>query len=150
MVNLTETGFKKIRAPPNLKELIADFWDKNRDHQARHPVEENWGAGNSYVNHWEVPTTLVSVDDTGLRGSGTTLKRHIWAAASATLEEWTQQELQPCSLYGIRVYHEGAIMMPHVDRLPLVASAMIGVAEDVDEDWPLVSLCSFLSFFLSC
>jgi hypothetical protein len=43
---------------------------------------------------------------------------------------------------GIRVYHEGAFMLPHVDRLPLVASAMIGVAQDVDEDWPLVR-CGF-------
>ena len=135
MINLTETGFKKIRAPEHLRDLIEDFWNKNKD--KKDLQQEAWGAGNSYVNHWNQPTTLVSVDDTGLRGSGQNLKRHIWSAASATLEEWTQQELQPCSLYGIRVYHEGAIMLPHVDRLPLVASAMIGVAQDVDEDWPL-------------
>jgi hypothetical protein len=39
-------------------------------------------------------------------------------------------------MYGIRVYGQGAVMMPHVDRLPLVASAMICVANDVDEPWP--------------
>jgi prolyl 4-hydroxylase len=88
------------------------------------------------VNHWESPTFLISVDDKGLRGSGPELKEHIWAAASATLEEWTSQELQPVSMYGIRVYGEGAVMMPHVDRLPLVASAMICVAQDVDVPWP--------------
>ena len=131
MVNLTAMGFQKIRAPPNLKELIDDFWEKNHD-KAK---EENWGAGNSYVNHWVKPTLLVSVDDRGLRGSGDQLKEHMWAAATATIEEWTQQEVQPCSLYGIRVYQEGAIMMPHVDRLPLVASAIISVAQDVDEPW---------------
>jgi prolyl 4-hydroxylase len=138
MVNLTTTGFQKIRAPPHLKDLIDAFWEQNHQAKDRQPVEEDWHAGNSYVNHWDSPTTLVSVDDHGLRGAGAKLKEHIWAAASATLEEWTQQELQPCSLYGIRVYHEGAVMLPHVDRLPLVASAIIGVAEDVDEDWPLV------------
>jgi hypothetical protein len=68
--------------------------------------------------------------------SGAELKEQIWAAASATLEEWTRQELQPVSMYGIRVYGQGAVMMPHVDRLPLVASAMICVANDVDEPWP--------------
>lgn len=28
-------------------------------------------------------------------------------------------------------------MSPHVDRLPLVSSAIINVAQDVDEPWPL-------------
>eukprot|EP00980_Cylindrotheca_fusiformis_P004165 scaffold909_cov135-Cylindrotheca_fusiformis.AAC.22 len=132
MVNLTETGFTKIQAPPKLKELIDEFWANNKDKAKT----EAWHSGNSYVNHWNSPTTLVSVDDKGLRGSGARLKENIWAAASALLEEWTQVELQPCSLYGIRVYHEGAIMLPHVDRLPLVASAVINVAQDVEEDWP--------------
>jgi prolyl 4-hydroxylase len=95
MFNLTATGFKKIRAPPNLKKLVDEFWEKNKDKDK----PENWPSGNSFVNHWDAPTTLVSVDDTGLRGSGANLKEHIWAAASATLEEWTQEELQPVSLY---------------------------------------------------
>ena len=30
-----------------------------------------------------------------------------------------------------------AILAPHVDRLPLVASAIINVDQDVDEPWPL-------------
>lgn len=38
-----------------------------------------------------------------------------------------------------RVYREGAILNPHVDRNPLVSSAIINVAQDPDmtEDWPL-------------
>ena len=39
-------------------------------------------------------------------------------------------------MYGIRVYGPGAVMLPHVDRLPLVASAMICVHTDTDEPWP--------------
>jgi prolyl 4-hydroxylase len=134
MVNLTLVGFQKIRAPPPLKALIDDFWQTNK----KLDKKENWGVGNAYINHWDSPTTLVSVDDIGLRGSGVSLKRNIWEATSAIMEEWTQQELQPCSLYGIRVYHNNSMMMPHVDRLPLVASAMINVAQDVDEDWVTV------------
>jgi len=132
MQNYTETGFKLIRAPDHVVELVSEFWEKNRD-KAK---PETWPEGNSYINFWDTPTKLVSVDDKGLRGSGPELKKNLWAAASATLEEWTSEELEPCSLYGIRVYGEGAIMLPHVDRLPLVASAMINVAQDVDEDWP--------------
>merc|ERR1711983_758200 len=53
------------------------------------------------------------------------------------MEEWTGEELTQCSLYGIRVYPEGAILATHVDRLPLVSSAIINVAQDVDEPWPI-------------
>jgi hypothetical protein len=32
---------------------------------------------------------------------------------------------------------DGAILAPHVDRNPLVSSAIINVDQDVDEPWPL-------------
>jgi len=41
------------------------------------------------------------------------------------------------SLYGIRTYKRGSILAPHVDRLPLVISVIINVAQEVVEDWPL-------------
>ena len=81
---------------------------------------------------------MVSVDDTGLRGSGYHLKRRIWDAAHQTISSWTGgQDITPVSMYGIRVYTNGSLLVPHVDRLPLVASAMINVAQDVDEPWLL-------------
>lgn len=49
--------------------------------------------------------------------------------------EWTGQQLAECSLYGIRIYKEGAVLATHVDRLPLVSSAIINVDQDVDEPW---------------
>lgn len=42
-----------------------------------------------------------------------------------------------CSLYGIRIYTENSVLATHVDRLPLVSSAIINVAQDVDEPWPI-------------
>jgi prolyl 4-hydroxylase len=78
---------------------------------------------------------MVSVEDKGLRGGGGSLKQKIWDAARDVIQEWTGVELTPCSLYGIRVYHEGSILATHVDRLPLVSSAIICVAQDLDEPW---------------
>jgi len=78
---------------------------------------------------------MVSVENTGLRGGGAGLKAAIWNAARETIQEWTGEELTECSLYGIRVYTEGSVLSPHVDRLPLVSSAIINVAQDVDEPW---------------
>jgi prolyl 4-hydroxylase len=93
--------------------------------------------GNTYTNNWVAPTYMVSVEDSSLRGGGRGLKQHIWDAARDTIQEWTGEELTECSLYGIRIYTEGSVLAPHVDRLPLVSSAIINVAQDVDEPWPL-------------
>ena len=35
------------------------------------------------------------------------------------------------------MYTHGSILAPHVDRDPLISSAIINVGQDVDEDWPL-------------
>lgn len=126
-------GFKKIRAPEELFALIEEFWRKNKDN--RKP--EQWGAGNTYTNNWASPTYMVSVEDTGLRGGGVKLKQAIWGEAEDTISMWTEQQLTQCSLYGIRVYTQGAVLATHVDRLPLVSSAIINVAQDLDEPWPL-------------
>ena len=40
-------------------------------------------------------------------------------------------------MYGIRVYTSDSILATHVDRDPLITSAIINVAQDVDEDWPV-------------
>ena len=133
MVNYTYTGFKKIRAPKEVMDLLTGHWERNKDSR----VQEVWPAGNIYVNHWESPTYMVSVEDTSLRGGGFNLKSKIWEAAKTTIEEWTGMEQKPTSMYGIRVYTEGAILNPHVDRLPLVSSCIVNVAQDVDEDWIL-------------
>ncbi|KAI2501698.1 hypothetical protein MHU86_12766 [Fragilaria crotonensis] len=133
MVNYTSTGFMKIRAPSRVRELLNGHWEKNKDKQK----QELWGPGNTYANHWSSPTYMVSVEDSNLRGGGMGLKNAIWDAAKSTIEQWTGMELKPISQYGIRVYTDGAILNPHVDRLPLVSSCIVNVAQDVDEPWPL-------------
>lgn len=80
---------------------------------------------------------MTSVEDSKLRGAGLQLKNKIWEAAKSVIEEWTGMEQKPISMYGIRTYTEGAILSPHVDRLPLVSSCIVNVDQDVDEPWPL-------------
>lgn len=133
MQNYTEVGFKKIRAPEKMFKLLKEFWEQNKDKE----VNENWPKGNTYTNHWKSPTTMVSVENSGLRGGGALLKQMLWDAARGTIQEWTGEELTQCSLYGIRVYREGAMLATHVDRMPLISSAIINVAQDVDEPWPI-------------
>jgi len=135
MQNYTEYGFKKIKTPPAIWKLISEFWEANKSKD--NWSAENWSKGNTYTNHWVSPTYIVDVGSSRLRGGGGKLKNKIWDAAKTTLQEWTGEELMQCSLYGIRVYTEGAMLAPHVDRLPLVSSAIVNVAQDTDEPWPI-------------
>ena len=72
-----------------------------------------------------------------LRGGGEDLKTKIWESARDIVQWWIGESLATSSVYGIRVYQKGAVLIPHVDRLPLVSSAIINVAQDVEEPWPL-------------
>lgn len=45
MVNYTDVGYKKIKAPEAVFKLIKEFWDRNHDKQKK----EQWGAGNTYT-----------------------------------------------------------------------------------------------------
>jgi prolyl 4-hydroxylase len=116
-----------------LWDLLSEYWQKNKDDA----VKEEWGIGNIYTNNWVAPTYMVSVENSKLRGGGGVMKDAVWEAARPTIEEWTGMKLRPSSLYGVRVYTEGAILAPHVDRLPLVSSCIINVDQDVDEPWLL-------------
>ena len=104
-INYTEIGFKKIRAPQNLWEPLIAFYERNKLEEHA----ESWPKGNTYVNNWDLPTTMISFEDKNLR-EGWSVKKQIWDAAKPVLEEWTGKKLTETSLYGIRVYKDGAIL----------------------------------------
>lgn len=131
MRNYTEMGFKKIKAPPEMFALIKDFWEKNR-----HKNETEWHSINTYHNMWASPPTIVNIQ-LPQHGGGGSMTQKVWDSARDTLEEWTGMRLSPCSIWGVRVYHNNSILTTHVDRNPLVTSAIINVDQDIDEPWPL-------------
>jgi hypothetical protein len=45
MVNLTSTGYHKVRAPDALMKLLTNFWESNKDYM----VEEEWSRGSIYT-----------------------------------------------------------------------------------------------------
>lgn len=105
--NYTETGFKKMKVPEEIFKEIKAFWDENK---GKGEMNENWPRGNTYVNAWEVPSFMVSLENSNLRG-GFDLKQRIWAALNPILSEWVGgRELEPTSLYGIRVYKRNAYL----------------------------------------
>jgi hypothetical protein len=130
--NYTDIGFKKIKAPKKLMDIILEFYNRNKGKESL----EKWPAASIYVNHWDSPTYMLNFENSQFRG-GFDIKQQIWAEAKPILEEWTNKKLTPTSLYGVRIYRDKAILATHVDRLPLVSSAIIQVDQDVDEPWPI-------------
>ena len=42
---------------------------------------------NTYVNHWDRNSKIVSIEDPSLIGGGAVLKQHIWNAARDTIQQ---------------------------------------------------------------
>ena len=122
-----------MKAPEHVFKLITDFWEANKENVS----EEQLPEGSTFLNFWDDTVKFVSIENPELIGGGTDLYNSILSATNPIVSEWTGQDLEGSSVYGIRIYKEKAIMAPHVDRLPLICSAIINVAQDIDEDWPL-------------
>lgn len=55
--NYTEIGFKKTKTPASAWEPLIEFYEQHK-HEAK---PENWPKGNTYVNHWDSPSQMVSI-----------------------------------------------------------------------------------------
>ena len=133
MVNYSSTGFMKTRVPDRLFHKLHNFWQENRNEG----VEEWPERVSTYQNTWTIPTQIVKVDNRTLPGGGPAFAAHIASTLREVVESWTGMRMATTSTYGIRVYQNGSILAPHVDRLPLVTSIIVNVDQDVNDPWPL-------------
>jgi hypothetical protein len=117
--NYTRQGFAKIRAPEKMFKLISKFYRLNQGRDTK-----EWKQINTYHNLWDAPPTICHLNQRENSGGGPHLQAILFGQAKRVLEDWTGQELAPVSLYGIRLYHNGSILAPHVDRMPLIISAI--------------------------
>jgi prolyl 4-hydroxylase len=130
--NFTETGFWKTRAPVEVRRLLQDVWDRYQGNETIE-IQNTAAKAQPYHNHWDSECTIIDISRIG----GPLLQAQVADAIRPLVEEWTGMKLAITSVYGIRIYHNQSILAPHVDRLPLVSSAIINVAQEVDEPWPL-------------
>eukprot|EP00429_Kryptoperidinium_foliaceum_P002855 CAMPEP_0176007848 /NCGR_PEP_ID=MMETSP0120_2-20121206/3443_1 /TAXON_ID=160619 /ORGANISM="Kryptoperidinium foliaceum, Strain CCMP 1326" /LENGTH=250 /DNA_ID=CAMNT_0017340619 /DNA_START=123 /DNA_END=875 /DNA_ORIENTATION=+ len=127
--NYTHAGYAKVDTPSSVRETLQSIWDQHQESKQ----EELWERHNTYLNHWATPSHMIDIGTILSRSQEMKLVKEV----QTVLEAWTQQPLVLTSVYGIRIYGPGAILAPHVDRLPLVSSAIINVAQDVEEPWVL-------------
>lgn len=123
----TKTGFYKSQYPVQKFKEISNFY--------RH--------GASHLEHEHIPGDFVYTKDKGKKGSSLInlseeLRQSIHDVMKPLMEEWCGKTLEPTYVYGIRVYHDNAVLKTHRDRLEThIISAIINVDQIVNDDWPL-------------
>ena len=127
--NYTKIGFAKTQLAASLLKKIQAFYGDNLSDQQHETVPGDFifnSAGGDKKS-----STLVNLNDD--------LRQEIHDALKIMMEDWCGHSLMPTFVYGIRVYHRGAVLRCHQDRLEThIISAIINVDQHVDSDWPLV------------
>lgn len=128
MVNYTQHGYQKLVPPENITIPLLEYYQNHKELIR----SESWRSGDIYVNYWEVSSTLLDINE------NKTLTQPVIKYTQDVLSKWTGlPNLKLTSIYGIRTYYNNSILAPHVDRNPLILSAIIQVDQNVIEDWPL-------------
>ena len=136
--SFTEDGFRKIKTPQEVQKLLKEFLFEC----CPNPAEKGCG-----VMEKDVSNVINSYDreEDGSRSRmcfvSKELQNQIGSVYLKIFQEWYEgdDELEISSVYGIRTYHSDATLQMHVDREKThVISAILNVAQDLDEDWPLL------------
>lgn len=127
--NYTAAGFCKAKLPRGMLEKIQKFYASHQE-----ALETEVVPGNFILNSNHKTTKASSLIDLSDE-----LREEIHNALKLMMEQWCGKDLLPTYVYGIRIYHRGAVLKCHQDRLEThIISAIINVDQQVDEDWPLV------------
>jgi hypothetical protein len=109
--NFTSTGYAVVTLPTQAWGALERFWRKRVIGQHHKATREHWEHGSIYTNHWESPTFHVPLVE-----QEPALHEKLVEQVQTVLEKWAKTPLIPTSTYGIRVYTNGSILTPHVDR----------------------------------
>ena len=116
-LSLTQISFEKQLVPPELWGALYDFYHANKDIRTK----ENLNTNHSYMNSWDVHTTMTGP----VAGD---LHHMILAALTPILEEFTGIAIKPTYAYGMRRYLGGSYLRDHIDFGPdNVISAIINI-----------------------
>ena len=125
--NYTSAGFKKEKLNPELFTKIKAFYEENKKNSEVEIVE-----GFIHTSQDKQPASR-------LVGLTENLKKEIHMSLKPALEKWSNTQLEPTFVYGIRIYGRDAVLKEHRDREQThIVSAIINVDQEVDLDWPLV------------
>jgi len=124
----TKVGFKKAKLDVALFSEIINFYSKNRNEALKEHIDGNFvyirdskGEASKLI---ELPVAL---------------KEKVHVSLKEPLEQWCGNTLEPTFVYGIRIYQNGSVLVPHRDRESThIISAIINIDQEVNREWPLV------------
>lgn len=130
--NYTKEGIYKSKLPEELFNKVKVFYDNNK--KSRQDEYVSGGFIYSGKDHNEQLSTSSS-----LINLSKDLRQEVHDKMKPLMEAWCEKELEPTFVYGIREYHNGAILKPHRDRIDThIISAILNVDQETDLDWPLI------------
>lgn len=128
MPQLSATGFLKMKYTNKMKKFI-DFYQASKK---QGKLQKHEAIGGDYSNIHKVGMDKLNLDLFPKE------KAELISEMKQVLQWWTQRTLKHTSTFGIRVYRRDAMLINHVDRADThLASAVIQVAQECDEGWPL-------------
>jgi prolyl 4-hydroxylase len=124
----TKNGFEKTHMPFGLFDELVDAYQNQ-------PEENKKDEDNRFhfmANQEQKPVArLVEIPQI--------LRQKIIREFQPICQNWSKQELEFSSLYGIREYSRGTSLKIHHDRIEThIISVIINLAQDVEEEWPLL------------
>ena len=128
VTNYTDRGFKKAELDKTLFSEIINFYSQNKNDEKREHIDGNF----VYIpDSKEEASKLIELPRE--------LKEKVHTTLKEPLEKWSNTSLDATFVYGIRVYQEGAVLVPHRDREEThIISAIINIDQEINEDWPLI------------
>lgn len=127
--NYTASGLHKSTLNPALFQKLTQFYTDNKQQLTEEHVPGDFIENASKTR--KKSSSLIDLSDE--------LRQAVHDELKPKMEALCNQPLAPTYVYGIREYHRGAKLKMHRDRLEThIISAIINIAQNVDEDWPLV------------
>ena len=135
MTNYTETGFVRVHvAEEEAFQDLVKYWEDD----VVQIKDEIWSLSGTYLNYWDTQTSMKNIEDAvQYVDHSNDLKSRLSDMVQQAVEDWIGSDVLPCSMYGIRIYSNGAMIPPYVDQSPLVLTAILNVDQQIDEEWPL-------------
>lgn len=125
-VPVLATGIKIMDFPENLLPIIG-WYNKNKKFEKPHEIVPGF-----YLNDQDIPMSKLNLDEYP------NIKQKIIDEMSEVLSKWAGVPILHTATFGVRTYHRGNFMLNHLDRhLTHHLSAVLQIAQDVDENWPL-------------
>ena len=122
-------GYLHMQMPPRLRHELLNWF---KTHYNTSSVLKHEPIYGEYTNIHSNPMDKIDLDKfQDVRGI-------VIDEMKRVLEWWSGIDLYHTSTFGARIYHNDSMLINHVDRHQThIASAVLQVAQDVDEGWPL-------------